>query len=170
MSEPTAVIVYEAQPGTWLPIVGEADALDLSRPFRVVAEHDYAKLALALTLANQRTEAAEAKAIDYEAAYWEQARDVWSALGINFDEDGEKIGDTDAITRIKELTAERDALRKDAARFVVDDAMVERVARKLAERYSANVTTDEHDAWLLFQTSFMLEARCLIDAALAVQP
>ena len=72
--------------------------------------------------------------------------------------------------QVNNLLEERDALRKDAARFVVDDAMVERVARKLAERYSANVTTDEHDAWLLFQTSFMLEARCLIDAALAVQP
>jgi hypothetical protein len=48
MSDPTKVIVYVAPQGTWLPFVDEDgvhDALDLSKPMRLVAERDYAKLA-----------------------------------------------------------------------------------------------------------------------------
>ena len=48
MSDPTKVIVYVAPQGTWLPFVDEDgvdDALNLSKPMRLVAERDYAKLA-----------------------------------------------------------------------------------------------------------------------------
>jgi hypothetical protein len=48
MSDPTKVIVYVAPQGTWLPFVDEDgvnDALDLSKPMRLLAERDYAKLA-----------------------------------------------------------------------------------------------------------------------------
>lgn len=150
----------------------------------------------ALTLATQRAEAAEgerAKWYDFAAAAerenvslgqsfavtelaWraeveqrERAKAERDALRNQLQEiherEAECCGEDESFDeRILSLTIERDALR------TVDDAMVERVARKLAERYSTNGTTDEHDAWVLFQTSFRLEARCLIDAALAVQP
>lgn len=48
MINPTKVIVYVAPARTWLPFVDEDgvnDALDLSKPMRLVAERDYAKLA-----------------------------------------------------------------------------------------------------------------------------
>ena len=75
MSEPTKVTVYVAPEGTWLEIVGEDDALDLTRPVRVVFERDYAKLAQALTLATQRAEAAEAAEKQFAGAAqrWEDA-------------------------------------------------------------------------------------------------
>jgi hypothetical protein len=68
MTDTKKVIVYVAPQGTWLPFVDEDgvnDALDLSKPMRLVAERDYAKLAQSLiTLRAER----------------DALRDEWSGL------------------------------------------------------------------------------------------
>ena len=47
MSEPTKIPVYVVPAATWLASTGEgsASSVVLSRPMRVVTEHDYATLA-----------------------------------------------------------------------------------------------------------------------------
>ena len=151
MSEPTKVTVYVAPEGTWLEIVGEDDALDLTRPVRVVFERDYAKLAQALTLATQRAEAAEA---DARSAWMEYAGEKeTSAQCLAYLRQSEDMVDT--------LTAERDALRQ------VDDAMVERAANAMAFAHGGRPIGTYADGT---QAAMRKEARAALDAALAVQP
>ena len=185
MSEPTKVTVYVAPEGTWLEIVGEDDALDLTRPVRVVFERDYAKLAQALTLATQRAEAAGAERDRLQPWYdgymkvadaicagstgpddlAQQAR----ALRAERDAWVNKFEDLSSMTgaerrldrdRMYKLEAERDALRKDAARLVVDDAMVDRALNAFYYRAPGMVSDG-----LARQ-----QMRAALDAALVVQP
>ena len=135
MSDPTKVIVYVAPQWTWLPFVdvfGFPDALELSKPMRLVAERDYAKLAQGYA-----TLRAERDALRKQAEAAEAERDVlaekWGGMVDDHGDPLDASGILEYVCTLREelshMTAERDALRKDAVRL---DA-----ARKIATGYSA---------------------------------
>ena len=86
-------IVYVAPVGTWLPFVDEDgvnDALELSKPMRLVAERDYAKLAAALIEARAERDTArwerDMAQSEYQKVYAQLASarerlDAWVAWG-----------------------------------------------------------------------------------------
>jgi hypothetical protein len=79
MSDPTKVIVYVAPQGTWLPFVDEDgvhDALDLSNPMRLVAERDYAKLALSYVRSRAERDALRTEIERKDAALAQYANSI----------------------------------------------------------------------------------------------
>ena len=131
MSAPKEVTVYTAQPGSWLSCTtnGLDDALDLSRPLRVVTYADYKDLTARLAAAEARGEATAQRFLAWQA---------------------ETLPD-----RMKLAAAERDVARY---RALVESAYREGFFDGFDRPTANDERTEREAAWLVSETVAALNA------------